>query len=75
MLTTGCWLPHRLYSILHSHRDGAKGRELEVIGSGNVVARTPVFVASEIRDDKRNEELRLRHRDGTPVWTGGERAH
>jgi hypothetical protein len=52
-----------------------KGRELEVIGSSNVVAGIPVFVASEIRDDKRNERLRLRHRDGTPVWSGSERAH
>jgi hypothetical protein len=57
------------------HIEIKKGRELEVLGSGNVVAGTPVFVASEIRDDKRNERLRLRHRDGTPVWTGSERAH
>jgi hypothetical protein len=57
------------------HIEIIKGRELEVVGSGNVVAGTPVFVASEIRDDKRNERLRLRHRDGTPVWSGGERAH
>ncbi|WP_447984011.1 hypothetical protein [Nitrospira sp. Nam74] len=52
-----------------------KGRELEVEGSGNIVAGTPVFVASEIRDDKRKERLRLRHRDGTPVWSGSERTH
>ena len=57
------------------HIEIIKGRELEVIGSGNVVAGTPVFVASEIRDDQRNERLRLRHRDGTPVWSGSERAH
>ena len=52
-----------------------KGRELEVVGSANIVAGAPVFVASEIRDDKRKERLRLRHRDGTPVWSGSERAH
>jgi hypothetical protein len=57
------------------HIEIIKGRELEIIGSGNVVAGTPVFVASEIRDDQRNERLRLRHRDGTPVWSGSERAH
>jgi hypothetical protein len=57
------------------HLEIIRGRELEVLGSGKVVAGTPVFVASEIRDDKRNERLRLRHRDGTPVWTGSERAH
>jgi hypothetical protein len=57
------------------HLEITKGRELEVLGSGNVVAGTPVFIASEIHDDKRNERLRLRHRDGTPVWTGSERAH
>lgn len=52
-----------------------KGQELEVIGSRNVVAGTPVFVASEIRDEQRNGRLRLRHRDGTPVWAGSERVH
>jgi len=52
-----------------------KGQELEVIGSGNVVAGTPVFVASEIRDEQRNGRLRLRHRDGSPVWVGSERVH
>jgi len=52
-----------------------KGHELEITGSGNVVAGTPVFVASEVRDEQRNERLRLRHPDGTPVWAGSERAH
>jgi hypothetical protein len=52
-----------------------KGHKLEVTGSGNVVAGTPVFVASEIRDEQRNGRLRLRHRDGTPVWAGSERVH
>jgi len=52
-----------------------KGQKLEVIGSGNVVAGTPVFVASEIRDEQQDGRLRLRHRDGTPVWAGSERVH
>ncbi|WP_447978580.1 hypothetical protein [Candidatus Nitrospira bockiana] len=50
------------------------GRELEVRGSKHVVKGEPVFVAAEVQNDGRDQRLRLRHPDGTPVWTSGERA-
>ncbi|HET7058605.1 MAG TPA: hypothetical protein VFI05_07725 [Nitrospiraceae bacterium] len=49
------------------------GREVEVRGSPQVVDGKPVLVAAEITNDRRDQRLRLRHQDGTPVWAGGER--
>ena len=50
------------------------GREIEVQGSRETVDGKPVLVAAEIRDDRRDERLRLRHPSGVPVWAGGEYA-
>jgi hypothetical protein len=48
------------------------GRGLEIRGSRNRVGGTPVFVAAEIRNERREERLRLRHPSGAPVWAAGE---
>jgi len=50
-----------------------KGREIEVKGSRNEVEGKPVFIAAEIKSQQQDERLRLRHADGTPVWSAGER--
>ena len=49
------------------------GREVEVTASPTTVAGEAVLVAAEIINHRRNQRLRLRHQDGTPVWAGGER--
>ncbi len=48
------------------------GREVEVQGSRQTVDGKPVFVAAEIRNDRRDERLKLRHPGGAPVWAGSE---
>lgn len=48
------------------------GRGLEIRGSRNKMGETPVFVAAEIRNERRDERLRLRHPSGAPVWAAGE---
>ncbi|MCC2642875.1 MAG: hypothetical protein K0S45_3288 [Nitrospira sp.] len=48
------------------------GREVEVQGSRETVNGKPVLVAAEIRNDRRDEQLRLRHPSGVPVWAGSE---
>jgi hypothetical protein len=50
------------------------GREVEVSGSQQVIDGKPVLVASEITNDRLDQRLRLRHKDGTPVWAGSEGA-
>jgi hypothetical protein len=48
------------------------GRGLEIRGSRNRVGETSVFVAADIRNERREERLRLRHPSGAPVWAAGE---
>ncbi len=43
------------------------GREVEVQGSRETVNGKPVVVAAEIRNDRRDKQLRLRHPSGVPV--------
>ena len=43
------------------------GREVEVQGSREMVNGKPVLVAAEIRNDRRDKQLRLRHPSGVPV--------
>ena len=50
-----------------------KGSDVEVKGSKNVIDGKEVFIAAEIKQPQKEERLRLRHKDGTPVWSGGER--
>lgn len=48
------------------------GREVEVKGSVETVGGRQVFVAAQLYNDRREEGMRLRREDGTPVWVGGE---
>jgi hypothetical protein len=50
-----------------------KGQQVEVKGSRNEVEGKSLFIAAEIKTAELEERLRLRHPDGTPVWSGGER--
>jgi len=50
------------------------GREVEVKGSPQIIEGKPVLIAAEITNDRRDQRLRLRHQDGTPVWAGSEQA-
>ena len=58
-----------------SHRlNLKKGNEVEIKGSKNVVNGQDLFIAAEIKQVRSEDRLRLRHKDGTPVWSGSERA-
>lgn len=59
----------------YGHRlDLQKGYEVEIRGARNVVNGQAVFIAAEIwRPEQADERVLLRHQDGTPVWSGGER--
>jgi hypothetical protein len=57
-----------------SHRlNLQKGNEVEIKGSKNVVNGKELFIAAEIKQVRSDDRLRLRHKDGTPVWSGSER--
>jgi hypothetical protein len=50
-----------------------RGAELQVLGSEADIKGRHVFVAAEVRDARGEKHLRLRHKDGTPVWSASER--
>lgn len=56
------------------HFELKSGQPIEIRGSRETVKGDSVVVASEIRSDDGKRHLRLRHQDGTPVWSGGEHA-
>jgi len=46
-----------------------RGAELKVLGSEAEIKGRQVFVAAEVREAGGEKRLRLRHKDGTPVWS------
>ena len=48
-------------------------QKVEVRGSRQTIQGREVLVAEEIRAQDGDQRLRLRHKDGTPVWSAGEK--
>lgn len=52
-----------------------RGTPLEVLGSPARLNGRDVFIASEVRQTEGAKHLRLRHKDGSPVWAASEKGH
>ena len=55
------------------HFELSPKQKVEVRGSRQTIQGKEVLVAEEIRAQEGGRHLRLRHKDGTPVWDAGEK--